>query len=147
MREPFLGADGRYRFSVRVKFYLIIPPVPVSDSQAQFIDALRCRIAVTAAVFYSLDELADNGFGGGKVRISHAEVNNIFSRSPSLDLEGIDNGEDIGRQPLNPAKFVHLFQSFHKNNVMFKILYSFCFVKVQGLEDLRKSFSELILLT
>jgi hypothetical protein len=90
---------------------------------------------VTAAVFYSLDELADNGFGGGKVRISHAEVNDIFTGSPSLNLEGIDNGEDIGRQPLNPAKFVHLLQSFHKNNVMLKILYSSCFVKVQGLED------------
>ena len=55
-----------------------------------------------------LYELVDDVRRGGPVRISHAEINDIFAARPSSRLQLIDNIEDVRRQALDSVKFVHV---------------------------------------
>ena len=53
-----------------------------------------------------LDHLVDDMFWRWLVRITHAEVDNIFAAMTCLHLQVVDDAENVGRKPVNSGKFV-----------------------------------------
>ena len=62
---------------------------------------------MVAGIAGGLDQLVHDVLGGGLVRIAHAEVDDVLPLAPRLRLEVIDDGEDVGGQPLDPVEVVH----------------------------------------
>jgi len=55
---------------------------------------------VIARVLHRLGELLDDVIRGRPIGIAHAEIDDIAAAGARLRLEGIDLGEDVGRQSL-----------------------------------------------
>ena len=105
--DALLGTDGDDGFLFRVEVHAIAGLVPVADGLAQARNALGNRVTVGVATTHGLDQLFDDMRRGGLVGIAHAEVDNVFTTSPSGHFEFAGDVEDIGRQAGNSGKFVH----------------------------------------
>ena len=52
---------------------------------------------MVAGVVGGLGQLLDGYRGRGKVGVAETQVDHVDARTPGLDLEPIDDGEDVGR--------------------------------------------------
>jgi hypothetical protein len=55
----------------------------------------------------SLNQLVDNVFGGGPVRVSHAKVDDVFSAAARGHFHFTGDIKDISRQTLYSAELFH----------------------------------------
>ena len=104
VREALLGPDGRHHLGLGVELDRELAPVEVRDGAAQLGDAPGGRVAVVARVVGGLGQLADGHVGRGQVGVAEAEVDDVPAGSPRRRLEVVDGGEDVGRQPVDPAE-------------------------------------------
>ena len=107
VRHAFLGADGGDDLGVRVQLDVVAVAVPLRHRHPQPRDAAGGRVAVVLRILGGLDELVDDVLGRRHVRIAHAEVDHVLAARPRLRLEVVDDGEDVGRQALDPVEIVH----------------------------------------
>jgi hypothetical protein len=61
------------------------------------------------AVFDGLDELINDMAWGRLIGISHAEINDVFAPMSGLQLESLDLGKHVGREPFYSVKPFHCF--------------------------------------
>ena len=104
VREALLGADGRHHLGLGVELDVELALVEVGDGAAQLGDPPRRRVAVVARVVGGLGQLAHRHVGRGQVGVAEAEVDHVPAGSPRRRLEVVDRGEDVGRQPVDPAE-------------------------------------------
>ena len=104
VREALLGADGRDDLCLGVELDVELALVEVGDGAAQLGDAARGGVAVVARVAGGLGELAHRHVGRGEVGVAEAEVDHVAPGSPCRRLQVVDGGEDVGRQPVDPAE-------------------------------------------
>ena len=110
VREALLGADGRHHLGLGVELDGELAPVEVGDRAAQLGDAPRGGVAVVARVVGGLGELVHRHVGRGQVGVPEAEVDDVTAGSPRRRLQVVDRGEDVGRQPVDPAE-LHRWKS------------------------------------
>ena len=87
-----------------VELDLELAPVEVGDRAAELGDPARGRVAVVARVVGGLGQLAHGDVGRGQVGVPEAEVDDVLAGSPRRRLQVVDGGEDVGRQPVDPAE-------------------------------------------
>ena len=104
VREALLGADGRHHLGLGVELDRELAPVEVGDGAAELGDAPGGGVAVVARVVRRLGELVHRDVGRGQVRVPEAEVDHVTAGSPRRRLQVVDRGEDVGRQPVDPAE-------------------------------------------
>ena len=46
-------------------------------------------------------------FGRGLIGIAHPEIDDVLASGAGLGLEVVDDGEDVGGEPLDPVEVVH----------------------------------------
>ena len=107
VREALLGADGGAHLRVGVELDAELALVEVGDGHPQLRDAPARRVAVVARVAHRLDQLVDRDVGRRHVGVAEAEVDDVDPGAPSLDLQGIHDAEDVGRQRVDAAE-LHL---------------------------------------
>jgi len=107
VRQPLLRADGGDGLGVGVQQDTVTPAVPVADRVPKLGDAPRCGVPVVARVARRLAQLLHDVGGRGQVRVAHAEVDDVLAPRPRLDLQLVHDGEDVGRQPLDPFELFH----------------------------------------
>ena len=54
-----------------------------------------------------LNQLVDDVFGRGSVRVAHAEVDDVFAAAAGRTLHGVGDVEDIRRQALYAGELFH----------------------------------------
>ncbi len=99
MGEPLLGPDGGDDLLVGVKLDAEAAPVVVGHRLAQLRDALRGGVAVVPAVAGGLGQLLDGDLGGRDVGVPEAQVDHVLAGPPGRDLQVVDDGKDVRRQP------------------------------------------------
>ena len=105
MCQTFFGADRHHGFGIGVQFDIEAAFIPVTDGQAQLVDAARGRVAVIRRLARSFDQFLHHMRWRGMVWIAHAEVDDVFPGPPRLQFEFIERGKEIGGKPFNPWEF------------------------------------------
>ena len=103
--EAFLRAQVTMTSRLGIELDAEAAPVIGGLGAAQPGDAARGRIAVGARILHRLDQLLDDVLRRRPVGIAHAEIDDVAARRARLRLQGVDFGEDIGRQALDAIEF------------------------------------------
>ena len=103
--EPLLGPDRREHLEVRVKLDAERAQIVIGDGLAQLRDAARRRVAVVARVPCGLAQLLDGDRRRRQVRVSEAQVDDVATGAPGLELDPVDDREDVGRQAGDASEF------------------------------------------
>ncbi len=107
--EALLGPDGAAHLRVGIELDAELALVEVGDGHPQLRDAAAGRVPVVARVAHRLDQLVDRDIGRRHVGVAEAEVDDVDPGTPGLDLQGIHDAEDVGRQRVDPAEF-HVYE-------------------------------------
>jgi hypothetical protein len=105
--ETFLGAERRDHLRVGIELHAETAPVVRRLRFAQAWNPARGRIAVGARLADDLFQLVEHMLRRGKVRIAHAEVDDVGARIARRRLRAVDLLEHIGRQAANAVKLFH----------------------------------------
>ena len=110
--EAFLGAKGGDDLRIWVQLDAEATGVIGGLGTTQPGNALRRRITMRARVLNGLAELVDNRLRSGKIRIAHAEVDDVSTGRSRACFQTVDLFENIGRQTPDFVKLFHLQTSF-----------------------------------
>ena len=104
--QPLLRTDRGDRLLVRVERDPVPPLVPLGDPGPQVRQAPGRRVAVVARVVRRLADLLDDMARRRKIRIPHAEIDDVLA-GPSRRRHQRDHlGEHVGRQPIELVEVV-----------------------------------------
>ena len=103
--EPLLGPDGGHHLGLGVELHVELAQVEVGDGLADLRDAPAGRVAVVARVVGRLGQLLHGHVGRGQVGVAEAHVDDVPAVAPGRGLQVVDGGEDVRRQPVDPAEF------------------------------------------
>ena len=103
--KAFLRAKRRHNLRVGIELHAETPLVIRRLRAPEPRNAARCRVAVGLRLGDRLHQLFDDVLGRGQIRISHAEVDDVFTARSGRGLELIHLLEDIGRQAFDAVKF------------------------------------------
>ncbi len=95
--QSFLGTKGHNGFSFRINIDAKATTVIGRQCLAQAGNAARHRIAMGARVLDRFNQLVDDMLWGRRVRVAHAEIDNVLPRSPRRRLHRIYFCEYIRR--------------------------------------------------
>ena len=104
--EALLGAHRRDDLGLVIEVDAEAPPVEIRAGQSQLRDALRGGVAVVVGLRRRLLQLGDGHVGRRQVGVAEAEVDDVLTGPSQLEGELTDHGEDVGRQPVEPAEGV-----------------------------------------
>ena len=104
MREPFLGADRGDRLRLGIELDAEPVPVEVADRLAQLRDPAARRVAVVVRLRGCLGQLLDHRRRRGEVGVAEAEVDDVVTRAPQLQLQLLGHREDVRRERRNASK-------------------------------------------
>ena len=107
--QPLLGTDGDDGLGLRIQAHLITFLVPVADGPSQAGYALRHGIAVGVLALRHLHQFGNDMRRSRLIRITHTEIDDVFSARPRRRLQFIDDVEDIRRQALDSVEIFHLW--------------------------------------
>ncbi len=108
MTETLLGADGTNDLGFGIQHDIEAPAIKVSKGLAQLRDPSTRRVTMVARILGRLHQFLNGNFGRRQIRVPEAEVDDILTASPGLDLERIDDGENVRWKTIDPAKIHHV---------------------------------------
>ena len=98
VREALLRADRVRDLGLRVELDAEAAQIQRRDGLAHLRDAARERVAMVAGQSRRLGELLHRDLGRGDVWIAEAEIDDVDTAAPSVDLQLVDQLEDVGRE-------------------------------------------------
>ena len=116
MGDALLGADEGEDFALRVQVHAEAPLIPAGHRLPEEVHAGIGRIAVGFRVLDGLCHLFDDEARGGKVRVSHAQVDDIHPPGLDLGLLVVNGFKEIGGNQAQASrgfkKLIHLVHPF-----------------------------------
>ena len=97
--QALLGPDGVDHLGIGVELDPETAQVEIRRRPAQLGDAPAGRVAVVAGVVSGFGQLLHRHVGRRDVGVAETEVDDVAPGSAGLQLQGVDDGEDVGRQP------------------------------------------------
>src|SRR5205823_12932670 len=95
------GVDG---LGLGVDVDAELAAVEVGDGEPQLRDAAAGGVPVVAGVPGRLGQLVDGDLRRRDVRVAEPEVDDVLPGPTGGQLPGVDGGEDVGRQRVDPAE-------------------------------------------
>jgi hypothetical protein len=106
--KALLGAERRNNLGIRVQLDAETAGIIGGLRAAKARNALGGRIAVGARVLHDLAQFIDHRLRRRKIRIAHAEIDDISSTRSRAGFQTVDLFENVRRQTPDFVKLFHL---------------------------------------
>ena len=104
MTESLFGTDRVDHFGLRVEFDTESALIKIRHRGTELGDSPAGGIPVVPRVLGRFNQLVHRGGGRREIGVAEAEVDHIFTRSPCINLQRVNDREDIGRKLADPAE-------------------------------------------
>src|SRR4030095_9740276 len=105
MRQPFFGANGDDRLTIRIKVHLIPALVPIADGNAELVNPSGDGVAMVLWLCVAFATLWHNRGRRRQIGITHCASDGVFAPSTRFHFHTVDDAEHVGRQPFDALKF------------------------------------------
>jgi len=102
--QPFLRSHGHHHLALGIELDAETAGIVIGLRPAQPRNALGLGITMRIGLARHLAQLVDHMLGRRKIRIAHAQIDNIFTGRSGRCTHRIYLGDDIGRQALHAVK-------------------------------------------